>query len=133
MSSSQSLPKSLPCSFYISIVFCLFNFVAGITELTAITPACQVPREAPTSTPSGYSSPTSSPSPSYTSETGFRGTVLNVTNLYRQQHNANPLTWNDTLANYAQNWANGCQFIHSVSNFSSCIIRAPRKLLCSSL
>ena len=124
MCSSQSWLKSLPCSFYISIVFCIasgFNFVAG-QNAGAITPVCQLP----------IAAPTSSPSASYTSE--LKGTVLNVTNFYRQQHNASLLTWNDTLANYAQNWTNGCQWEDSVGDFSFYyIIRALRKLLCSSL
>jgi uncharacterized protein YkwD len=172
MCSSQSWLKSLPCSFYISIVFCLasgFNFVLAGQNTEAISPACQLQSAAPTgfsqtlypissqtlypttsqtlylisspticliSTPtssqisSQISSPPSTPD---ISETEFKGTVLNVTNFYRQRHNASALTWNDTLANYAQNWANGCQWKHSVGNFSFCIIRALRKLLCSSL
>jgi len=28
-------------------------------------------------------------------------------------HGANPLTWNATLATYAQNWVNDCQFKHT--------------------
>ena len=147
MSSSQSWAKSLSFSFYISIVFCLasgFNFVTSKSEAITITPACQLPTAAPTfssiSSQAFSSIPfkalsstpfqTSSPSASYTS--GLEGTALNVTNSFRQQHNASALTWDDTLANYAQNWTNGCQWGHSVGDFSFHIEQL-QKLLCSSL
>jgi len=34
-------------------------------------------------------------------------------NTVREQHGAVDLTWNDTLASAAQQWANGCKFEHS--------------------
>lgn len=34
-------------------------------------------------------------------------------NEYRAKHGAVPLSWNTTLAILAQQWADGCQFIHS--------------------
>jgi len=40
--------------------------------------------------------------------------VLNSTNYYRAQHQANPLRWDDSLASYAQNHAQQCLFEHSV-------------------
>ncbi|KAF2842867.1 PR-1-like protein [Patellaria atrata CBS 101060] len=57
--------------------------------------------------------PTPSTSSSYTSDREFRDAVLNSTNTYRAQHNASDLHWNDTLADYARDWAEGCQFGHS--------------------
>lgn len=38
---------------------------------------------------------------------------LSAHNTVREQHGAVDLTWDDTLASAAQNWANGCKFQHS--------------------
>lgn len=46
---------------------------------------------------------------------GFRDAVLNSTNLYRGQHQADALKWDKTLASYAQDHADDCKFAHSVS------------------
>ncbi|KAJ5724557.1 hypothetical protein N7493_006285 [Penicillium malachiteum] len=54
------------------------------------------------------------PSPaSYTSLTDFEDTVLQVSNEYRDDHNAGALVWNETLTEYARNWAEGCIWKHS--------------------
>ncbi|MCJ1243833.1 hypothetical protein MMC30_001030 [Trapelia coarctata] len=58
------------------------------------------------------SSPTSSSQ--YTSGTDFRTSILNSTNFFRTEHNATALTWNDSLASYATNYANNCHWQHSV-------------------
>ena len=47
---------------------------------------------------------------------GFRDAVLNSTNLYRAQHQANAVKWDDSLASYAQDHADHCKFAHSVSS-----------------
>lgn len=49
----------------------------------------------------------------YTNDDLFKSTALNITNSYRQQHNATALTWNDTLADTAKDWAKKCGFEHS--------------------
>lgn len=46
---------------------------------------------------------------------GLRDAVLNSTNLYRSHHESRALTWNASLASYAQDYADGCKFQHSVS------------------
>jgi pathogenesis-related protein 1 len=38
---------------------------------------------------------------------------LSAHNTVRAQHGAVNLVWNNTLANAAQQWANGCKFQHS--------------------
>lgn len=53
-------------------------------------------------------------SPSYTNPAIFEDDILNQTNYYRRQHNASALIWNDTLATYANNWAEPCNWKHSV-------------------
>jgi uncharacterized protein YkwD len=52
---------------------------------------------------------------------GFRDAVLNSTNLYRTQHEANALKWDDSLASYAQDHANSCKFAHTVSVIQCCL------------
>ncbi|KAH9866343.1 hypothetical protein IAQ61_008348 [Plenodomus lingam] len=51
--------------------------------------------------------------PIYANETQFRQTVLTWTNAYRARHNTPYLTWDNTLATYAQNWTNQCIWAHS--------------------
>jgi hypothetical protein len=57
--------------------------------------------------------PTTPESASYTNPTNLRTSVLNSTNFFRYEHSANFLYWNTSLASYAQNWANKCQWEHS--------------------
>ncbi|KAF2134048.1 PR-1-like protein [Dothidotthia symphoricarpi CBS 119687] len=49
----------------------------------------------------------------YTDDADFRDAILNGTNTYRKQHNATDLVWNDTLAEYANEWSQDCKFDHS--------------------
>jgi uncharacterized protein YkwD len=51
------------------------------------------------------------------SGTAFKSAVLNSTNYWRAQHQAKPLTWNDKLAEFAQNHAQKCIWEHSVRGF----------------
>ncbi|KAJ5542869.1 hypothetical protein N7535_005292 [Penicillium sp. DV-2018c] len=50
---------------------------------------------------------------SYTSTSEFKNSVLQTTNQYRAWHQASPLTWNDTMADYARHWAESCVWQHS--------------------
>jgi uncharacterized protein YkwD len=58
--------------------------------------------------------PTVPLSPSYTSLDTFKDDMLKVTNEYRANHDASPLKWNDTLADYSREWAEACIWKHSV-------------------
>ncbi|CAO2648709.1 Nn.00g096580.m01.CDS01 [Neocucurbitaria sp. VM-36] len=49
----------------------------------------------------------------YTNDDAFRESILNVTNTYRKEHNATGLEWNETLAEFAGEWGEGCRFEHS--------------------
>ncbi|KAF2441101.1 PR-1-like protein [Karstenula rhodostoma CBS 690.94] len=49
----------------------------------------------------------------YAKDALFKSTILNVTNTYRKQHNATSLKWNDTLADFAKDWSEKCNFEHS--------------------
>ncbi|KAI7876939.1 PR-1 protein [Lichtheimia hyalospora FSU 10163] len=43
--------------------------------------------------------------------------IVQLHNRFRAQHGAPPLKWDNTLAQYAQNWSNGCKFTHSGGNY----------------
>ena len=62
------------------------------------------------------SSQPSLPAPTNMSWQGqsLRDAVLNSTNYFRTAHEANPLKWNNDLATYARNYADHCEFSHSV-------------------
>ncbi|MCJ1376728.1 hypothetical protein MMC20_007973 [Loxospora ochrophaea] len=76
-----------------------------------LLPSSVVAEVVTTTIVAGSSTPTNSPS--YTSDTDFVNAVLNSTNLFRDQHNATAVIWNQTLADYAAKYANNCQFQHS--------------------
>lgn len=61
-----------------------------------------------------HTTPTAPTAASYTSLSEFKDTVLEVTNEYRATHDAKPLSWNDTLAEYSKKWADACIWKHSV-------------------
>ncbi|OAQ68639.1 extracellular SCP domain-containing protein Pry1 [Pochonia chlamydosporia 170] len=45
----------------------------------------------------------------------FKAEMIEAHNFFRGQHSAQPLTWNENLANKAQSWANTCNWSHSGS------------------
>ncbi|MCJ1400322.1 hypothetical protein MMC11_003527 [Xylographa trunciseda] len=49
----------------------------------------------------------------YTSDNDFQSSILNSTNVFRDEHNATALSWNDSLATYAADYAADCQWQHS--------------------
>ncbi|KAL3417816.1 SCP-like extracellular protein [Phlyctema vagabunda] len=49
----------------------------------------------------------------YTSDSTFQSSILDAHNFYRAQHNASDLSWNDTSADFAQDWSDECNFRHS--------------------
>ncbi|KAK5093610.1 hypothetical protein LTR70_004579 [Exophiala xenobiotica] len=57
--------------------------------------------------------PTTPASPQYTDPLTLRTSLLNSTNLYRYQHNASYIPWNDTLAAYAATYSAQCIWAHS--------------------
>jgi Cysteine-rich secretory protein family len=50
---------------------------------------------------------------SYTNSENLQADILNSTNFYRYEHNATALTWNSSLASFAQSWASHCHWQHS--------------------
>ena len=45
--------------------------------------------------------------------------ILELHNKFRSQHSAPPLKWSETLAQFAQDWSNRCEFAHSGSDVSA--------------
>jgi uncharacterized protein YkwD len=52
----------------------------------------------------------------FTSDATFKSAMLAETNLFRKQHNATAVTWDSTLASFAQKYIQPCNFEHSVSS-----------------
>jgi uncharacterized protein YkwD len=50
----------------------------------------------------------------YTDDAAFQKAALETTNLFRRQHNASSLAWNESLAEAAGEWSKKCGFEHSV-------------------
>lgn len=68
----------------------------------------------PSSSPPPTTSTTSPfPAAPTTTDSSFIATVLTLHNVDRALHGAKPLTWNTTLASFAQNWLKACIAKHS--------------------
>lgn len=53
---------------------------------------------------------------SMTDDFQFADQLLSYHNWFRNQHSADALTWNASMAATAEQWASNCAFKHSVSN-----------------
>ncbi|KAG5922032.1 hypothetical protein E4U42_005624 [Claviceps africana] len=67
------------------------TLLSAILTMLAITTASPVERATPTD---------------------FKSQMLASHNYFRDQHSANPLTWDNSLAASSQTWANTCNFSH---------------------
>ncbi|KAJ5584714.1 uncharacterized protein N7459_004514 [Penicillium hispanicum] len=102
-------PQSRLCLWFFLVVFlagCLF----GVKSQETVVVTLQTTVEASKTV---YATPTIPSPASYTSLHDFKDTVLAVTNEYRKAHDADPLTWNGTLAEYSHKWASACLWKHS--------------------
>jgi len=91
----MGLRLSLPTALFFS-VFAMMAAAASVSTVVITMPAA-----APTN------------SPSYTDDGKFRAAMLDTHNLFRKEHNATDLSWNDTLATFGANWTKTCKFEHS--------------------
>lgn len=89
------------------------------TRPVAPVPAPKPKPPAPTPPPKPKpSAPTPAPVPipaPNVPSTTFASTMTTLHNRYRVRHQVDPLVWDATLANDAQRWANGCVFMHDLS------------------
>ncbi|TFY68361.1 hypothetical protein EVJ58_g1061 [Rhodofomes roseus] len=87
------------------------------SEAPAPTTTTEAPPPSSTISSTTEAAPTTSASSSSGSSSGTSQSdidkYLDDHNTVRAQHGASPLTWDDTLAAAAQQWANGCVFKHS--------------------
>jgi uncharacterized protein YkwD len=86
-----------------------YNPNAGVNDYPSPTPTPQ-PSSSTSSTPSSTPTPDSS---SGNVSADDINDYLSDHNSVRAAHGANPLVWNQTLSDKAQQWANGCVFQHS--------------------
>jgi hypothetical protein len=64
-----------------------------------------------------------STSPSYENDADFQSQILAATNFYRMEQGVAAVTWNASIATYAQKWSDACVFKHSVCIFPPGFLR----------
>ncbi|KAL3496486.1 CAP domain-containing protein [Aspergillus germanicus] len=96
-----------------ALILLLLSTIATPTLANEIVTVTITAVQTATATATATTSPEIPQDPSYTSSSLFKSSVLSTTNDYRAEHNASALTWNDTLADYAKQWAKGCIWEHS--------------------
>ncbi|KAK0534844.1 sterol-binding protein [Tilletia horrida] len=85
------------------------NVVVPSTKSTSTKPTLTSTPKVGTATSSASTSFATSATPS------DKQAVVNAHNFYRAKHGSGPLTWDDSLAAYAQQWADKCIWAHSGS------------------
>ncbi|KAK2593942.1 hypothetical protein QQS21_008349 [Conoideocrella luteorostrata] len=98
--------------------------LTSIVKIQSTTQAPAPPPPPPSSKPEVKVSTKAQPPPKETSTTpppppsnnlgDYESTILEKHNLHRKNHSASALEWDDTLAQYAANTANGCVFEHDM-------------------
>jgi len=74
-----------------------------------------------------------STSSSYENDADFQSEILAATNFYRMEQGVAAVTWNQSMATYAQKWSDACVFKHSVCIFSPGLLRGWELGCCLSL
>lgn len=107
---SQSIYFLLPfISLGMSVIITEYVTVETVTYLNVpAAPTVQAPVQSPAIVHGSLK-----PLDSHSSSNALANSVLNSTNIFRMQHNASPLSWNDTLASYAASHTSGCVFQHT--------------------
>ncbi|KAL4748867.1 CAP domain-containing protein [Aspergillus terricola var. indicus] len=104
-------PQTLLLSRLLSLLLLLLPNAITATETTVIVTVTETATA--TATAITTTTPEVPQDHSYTSPSQFRSSILRTTNAYRNAHNASNLSWNQTLAEYAKDWAKGCKWEHS--------------------
>jgi uncharacterized protein YkwD len=81
--------------------------LTSLLLVTTSTPILALPQSSPSAGQDAISA-------AYSNEANFRRGVMNVTDQYREKHNASRIAWNDTLAEFAAEVVKDCKFEHSV-------------------
>lgn len=100
--------RNLPGTRLLGLALILLLTIVGPTNADATTSVHTI-----TETATGAASASATSSSQFTSDSEFEQAMLQAHNFYRKEHNASNLVWNDTSAEYAQNWAGDCEFKHS--------------------
>jgi len=86
--------------------------IMSLKYLPIISALLSVALSTPVVTVTASSAP-SPTSPSYTDAETFQQDMLTAHNFYRDEHGVEDLVWNETSAEFAADWAEGCRFEHS--------------------
>lgn len=90
---------------------------AGTTAPTTVTDATTTPTTNGTTTPATTATTATTSSPSSSVPTNFADAMVYWHNQYRSLHGVPNVTWNQTLADYAANYATQCSTSHSGSPY----------------
>ncbi|KAL5052155.1 CAP domain-containing protein [Aspergillus fruticulosus] len=96
-----------------TLLLLLLSHAIPATEMTVIVTITGTATATAIATATTTTTPEVPEDSSYTSPNQFKSSILETTNAYRAAHNASDLSWDETLANYAKDWAKGCRWAHS--------------------
>lgn len=107
---------------------------AAPTTTEAPAPAAPT-SEAPAPPPASSSAPAAAPAPAPVQNVpaagDYQSKILYHHNIHRANHSADALSWDPTLASYAQQVAASCNFVHNTSVIFPCYFRASMLTSCS--
>lgn len=116
ISETQSKPHPIKMITHLVPILCLLAPHVSSQTIT-ITEGPTIPSQAP----------------EFVDEDAFTSAILNITNFYREEHNASDVRWNKTLEDFASDYLDSsCEFKHSggpygenlaigCSNATSCV------------
>ena len=110
----------MPCLTILALVAQTLLFLSAtalpqgeVATVTVTQPAAHTTTTAvATATPTGGL--TLNPNTGPYSADNIKSQVLDTANYFRGLFSAKPLVWDDQLASYAQNYSQGCEWVHSV-------------------